>query len=113
MAFEARFVSGDPLSVDYTPSGADIEAGEVKVVGDVPAIARLKIVDGELGALDVGGGVYECVPSGIIAAGVKVYWDDTNNKVTATAGGNKVFGWNGLAASVNLVAHEFIHNPGA
>lgn len=112
MAFQARFVSGDPVSIDHTPSGADVEAGDVVVIGDVPAIARLKIVDGELGALDVGGGVYEVTPSGTISKGAKVYWDDTNNKVTATASGNKAFGW-AAEDLADLVKGECIHNPGA
>lgn len=88
---------------DYTPSGADIAAGEVVVVGNVIQIAHLDIEDGVLGALAVGGGVYR-VPKATgggsaIAAGKRVYWDNTNNVATETASTHKILGYTVAAAA--------------
>lgn len=89
---QARFVRGeDVLMMNYTPSGA-IAVGEVKAVNDILGICHRPIADGELGALAISGGTYECTGDAVIAAGVHVYWDDSANKVTETIGSNKYFG---------------------
>lgn len=92
---DAIFHHGSPLMVDHTPSGADVEAGDVVVVGDLPLVAHLDIADGKTGALAAGGGVYQVTAGGAAAAGKKVYWDAANGKVTTSAasGANKVFGY--------------------
>jgi predicted RecA/RadA family phage recombinase len=89
----ATFRHGDPLMADYTPSGADVSAGDVVVLGaKTPAVCHRDIVDGELGALAMGGGVYRMTADAAITAGEAVYWDATNEKVTETASGNTLFG---------------------
>lgn len=88
---QALFKHGNPLAVDYTP-GSAVSAGDVVVVGDVPFVSRLDVAANDLGALDAGGGVYELTADAAIAAGKTVYWDDTNNKATATALSNTHFG---------------------
>ena len=50
---EATFVHGNPVMVDYTPSGTTVSAGQVVVVNGYPLIAHKDIADGELGALSV------------------------------------------------------------
>lgn len=94
---EATFRHGDPVAVDYTP-GTAIAAGQVvalfgaALTGGV-AIAHLDIAANTLGAVAVGGGVYEVTADAAIANGALVFWDDTANRVTATATGNRQFGY--------------------
>jgi hypothetical protein len=97
-ANEAIYRSGDPVFVDYTP-GADVPAGEViaTVVGATAAggvlIPHLNLSNGVLGSVSVSGGVYEVAGDAAIALGALVYWNDTNNQVTATSTGNRQFGY--------------------
>lgn len=111
---EASFRHGDPVMCDYTPS-ADVSAGDVIVVGDVPVIAHTDIPKDTLGAVAVGGGVYQCIADGAISAGTKVYWDDTANKVTATATGNAHIGFvaPGSASSADGDPILVVHRPDA
>lgn len=92
---DAKMIHGtqNVRMLDYTPSGAAVTGGTVVVVGDLALVAHRDIADGEQGALAAGGGVYECTADAGISAGSKVYWDDTNDKVTETSTGNKVFGY--------------------
>lgn len=107
---QATFVSGDPLMVDYTP-GADIAAGDVVVTNDTPRVAHLNIASGALGSLATFGGVYAVTADGAISANKKVYWDDTNNKVTLTSTSNKGFGETLEAASGDGVVIKVLHRP--
>lgn len=115
----ARFVHGSASMVDYTPSGDDVSAGDVVVIGDEPRIAHGDIADGDLGALAAGNGqgVYEVAKesgsSTAIAAGKKVYWDAGNSRVTETAGSNKVFGRTVAAAGDDDTTVQAIHDPSA
>lgn len=93
----ATLRQGTPVNMsDYTPSGADVSAGEVVVIGDVPFVAHNDITDGELGALATGGGEYSMTAGAAIAVGEVVYFNDTANKVNNSAGatiGDKMFGF--------------------
>lgn len=113
---EAVFKRGNPVFSDYTPSGADIEAGAVVVVGVTPRVAHRKIEDGQFGSLAVRGGVYTFAKTAgsALTDGAKVYWDDTNNVATTTATSNQVLGWvvdGGAASAATEVA--VLHEPGA
>lgn len=110
MPFEARFLHGAPVMVDHTPSGA-VAAGTVVVTADTPRIAHLDIPANTLGALAAGGGVYEMVGNAAILADKKVWWDDTNNKVTETASTNKVFGVTVTACAANNGLCQVRHDP--
>lgn len=102
---DSTFRHGDPVMVDYTPSSGNIALGEVVVLGSVTAntsgtgavvgIAHRPITNSTLGALAVGGGVYDMVNLNNAATGAKVYWDIANNtrKVTSVSTNNAVFGW--------------------
>lgn len=100
---EATFRHGDVEMMDYTPSGGNVAEGQVVVVGTVTAntagtgavtgIAHRPIVNNTLGALGLNGGFYDVVNLNNAANGAKVYWDDTNNKVTTVSTNNAVFGW--------------------
>lgn len=112
---EATFRHGTPVMVDYTPSGGNVAAGEVVLVGNTAGwtvgVAHLDIANGVMGALAAGGGVYECINLNNAANGAKVYWDNTNNKVTTTSTSNGVFGFvvsngGGGANSNCLVLHK-------
>jgi len=92
-----KFYHGDEvLRADYTP-GSAVAAGDVVVQGDMVGIATQAIAANKVGALAINGGVWICpkaVTSGsALAAGTLVYWDATNEVVTATAGANKTFGY--------------------
>jgi predicted RecA/RadA family phage recombinase len=92
MANQVLFKQGSPVMVDHTP-GSALQGGDVLVVGDTPFIPHRDIAANVKGALAAYGGVYECTAGAAIAAfGTKLYWDDTNNKVTPTASTHKVFG---------------------
>ena len=112
MPFEARYLHGTPVMLDHTPSGA-VAAGTVVVTADTPRVAHLDIPANTLGALAGSGGVYEMVGDAAIAADKKVYWDDTNNKVTVTVGSNKVFGVTVTACAANNGLCQVRHDPGA
>lgn len=108
---DALLRHGNPTMVDYTPSGADVAAGAVIVVGEVPMVAHVDITDGTLDALATHGGIYLMTGDALIAAGTLVYWDDTAKKVTETASGNLAFGYTvnadiGADDETGLVRHE-------
>lgn len=119
---EATFRHGDPVLVDYTPSSGNVAEGQVVVVGSVTAntsgtgaiamVAHRPITNNTLGALAVRGGVYDVTNLNNAATGAKVYWDDTNNKVTTVSTNNAVFGWvvadGGGGANTTCKA---LHNP--
>jgi len=88
---QATFVH-DGLNIDHTPSG-DIAAGDVVVQGDLIGVACRPIDANTLGALAVTG-VFDFAKATNVAytVGTILYWDDTNNIVTATATGNKQIG---------------------
>src|SRR5262245_11575600 len=95
---EAQFYQGAPTAqVDYT-AGSAIAGGEVVgLFGATGAggvgIAHLPIAAGAVGALATGGGVYRVAGDAAIANGALVYWNDATNQVTATATGNRQFGY--------------------
>jgi hypothetical protein len=122
---EATFRHGDPVMADYTPSGGNVTEGQVVLIGSVTAntagegavagIAHRPITNSTLGALAVGGGVYDVVNLNNAANGKKVYWDDTNNKVTTVSTNNAVFGFivengGGGANSTARAFHAPYHN---
>jgi predicted RecA/RadA family phage recombinase len=88
---QAVFIQ-EGAAIDYTP-GADVTAGDVIVQGDLVGVARFDIKSGVLGALAVTG-VFDFAKATNVAytVGTILYWDDTNNIVTATATGNKQVG---------------------
>lgn len=110
---QARLKQGEPIMSDFTP-GANVAAGDVVVVGLLPCVAHRPIGSGELGALAMGGAFYEVTADGALAQGVKVYWNNTAKKVTATASGNTQFGFVRPGSSSNADGDkiEVFHRPG-
>ena len=79
----------DPDHIDYTPSSA-VGVGDVVVLGDLFCIADRPIPANVKGALSVEGAfILPKACGSAISAGTTVYWDATNNVITATAGSNK------------------------
>lgn len=122
---EVTYRHGDPVLVDYTPTSGNIAEGQVVLIGSVTAntsgtgavagIAHRPITNSTLGALAVGGGVYAVTNLNNAATGAKVYWDDSNNKVTTVSTNNAVFGWivasgGGGANSTAYAMHHPYHN---
>lgn len=93
MAGEEATKSYEGRQIPYTPSGADVAAGDVIVLVSLVAIATTDIPDGRLGALDIDG-VFK-VPKATGTAmptGTLVYWDGTNKRITTTSSGNTFMG---------------------
>ena len=79
----------DPDHIDYTPSSA-VGVGDVVVLGDLFCIADRPIPANVKGALSVEGAfILPKAAGSAINAGTTVYWDATNNVITATASTNK------------------------
>lgn len=123
---DTTFRHGNPVMVDYTPSGGNVALGQVVLVGSVTAntagtgaiagIAHHAITNSTQGALAMGGGVYEVVNLNNAANGAKVYWEDTNNKVTTVSTNNAIFGFivangGGGANSTARALHKPYYDP--
>lgn len=91
----------DGKYIDYTP-GSAVASGDVVVQGDLVGVALRPLATGEPGALAVDG-VFDFNKNTGVAftVGTVLYWDDTNNVVTATATGNKQIGKVVRAAATN------------
>jgi len=71
-------------SVDFTPS-RDVAAGEVLVFGGLPGIVKTAVKAGSLGSLALTG-VYDVEKDGLaVAAGDRLFWDDTRKLATPAA----------------------------
>lgn len=100
---DTTYRHGEPVMVDYTPGSGDVAEGQVVIVGSVTAntggtgaiagIAHRPISNSTLGALAMGGGVYDVVNLNNAATGAQVYWDDSANKVTTVSTNNAIFGF--------------------
>ena len=89
--------------INYTPA-ADVDSGAVVVQEDLLGIATADITADVLGVLDVEGvfDVAKDTGSGTaLAAGVIVYWDETNEYCTETSSGNTYMGKTILAAGAD------------
>jgi predicted RecA/RadA family phage recombinase len=86
---EAVLVHGTEVKIDHTP-GSAVSAGEVLTYGEHTVIASRDIASGALGAVAVpsGNAVYDftkvAADSLAFAVGALVYWNATDNKVSAT-----------------------------
>jgi len=91
-------------SIDYTPS-ADVGAGDIVVVGNRAAIAKLDIASGEFGALALTG-VFDVVKASavVFAFGSKVWWDKTNLTALTAPTANTVYLGPALAAAAGDTA---------
>lgn len=113
---DAVFRHGNPRQIDYTPSGGNVAAGEVVLLGNTTGvtcgIAHRAIVNATAGAVAVGGGVYDVVNLNNAANYAKVYWDNSANKITTVSTNNALFGYivDGGAAGANTTCRA-LHVP--
>lgn len=89
--------------LDYVAS-ADIESGDVVVLGTRCAIATVDIDNGDTGTVALEG-VWEvaCKSSDVIAKYDALYWDATEEELTKTATANTYFGMAVSAAGNTVV----------
>ncbi len=118
---DCTFRHGNPINIDYTPSGGNVAAGEVVVGGSVTgntggyglfaAIAPVPILNNVQGALSVGG-VWSCINLNNAANFATVYWSDSVNKVTTVSTNNALFGVivGAGGAGANTTCYV-LHNP--
>ena len=121
---EVTYRHGPVTMVDYTPGAGDVSEGEVVLLGSVTAntagegavaaVAHRPISNNTLGALSVGGGVYDVVNLNNAANGAKVFWDNSSNKVTTVSTNNAKFGYivHGGGGGANSTA-KALHDPRA
>lgn len=113
---EATLRQGNPRFIDYTPASGAVTAGQVVLLGNLAGvscgIAHQDIANNTLGALAIGDGVYDCVNLSNLANYALAYWDDANNKLTATSTNNAVFGAvvGGGGGGANSTC-QVVHNP--
>lgn len=113
---EAQLLKGDPTAyVDYTPSGADVAAGEVIASGSALLIPHRPIADGATGSMAVGGGVYT-VSKGTADAGLTLgvtarFVAASGIVTSATATANLPFGVVTKAAASSDATVEVLHVP--
>lgn len=93
---EATFRHGSPTMVDYTPGAGNVSAGEVVLIGNLAGascgVAHTDIENTKLGALAIGGGIYDVINLDNAATGAPVWWA-TTNKVTTNSTNTALFGF--------------------
>lgn len=89
---QSDYISAGDI-IDYTPSGAAVKSGDIIVSGDFVGQIVADAADGEKVGLRVEG-VIEApkLSSDVVTLGVKLYWDDTNNRLTLTSTANTLAG---------------------
>ncbi len=80
----AKFVH-EGRSIDYVPT-ADVNAGDVVVLGEIVGVATRSIPANRLGALQVEGVFDFPKGSGAIGLGVVCYWNETGKVATTVPG---------------------------
>ena len=111
---EAIFRHGDPRMVDYT-AGADLTAGDIVMLGNQAGIAcgvvHEDVANAALGAIAVGGGVYDCQVAANYAAWSKVYKPSGNAILTTTSTNNYLFGYTVEASAAANAVVKVLHWP--
>lgn len=72
----------------------DRTAGQGVLLGNLFGVCRTSGVSGDKVAIDIEGifNVTKLSTDNVATVGVKLYWDDTNKRLTSTAGSNKFVG---------------------
>ncbi len=79
---ETNFVK-DGKTIPFTPSGSDVTAGDVILVGEKVCVAKHDIADGVLGTLSTEG-VFDFPKTAatVYGQGDKVFWDVADDEAT-------------------------------
>lgn len=108
----AIFRRGKPIMADYTPTTGAVNAGDVVALGSgITGIAHVDIENNALGALAVGGGIYDMAVAANYAAGTAVFYDEGSIVNTADSGNNRPFGFMVQEAPNNTTKVEVLHWP--
>lgn len=87
-------------TIDYTNGGGStVTSGSAVLISKRLGVALTDIGVGATGSVMVKG-IFNLpkLSTDVIAQGDLVYWDDTNKRLTSTAGGNTLSGYAALAA---------------
>ena len=99
---------GNPTTV-HIAANADVQPGDVMVVGNTPFIAINRCKNGEIGAFAAGGGVYRATAqtsTGAPVAGRACNYNGTNIRLGTATGDNF-----GVALVVAGAVCEVLHRP--
>jgi len=90
MSKAVKLNSGE--TINHIPS-SDVAAGDVILQGNLFGIALTAIPSGRLGSLAISG-IFRItkLSTDNVTVGAVLYWDNTNKRVTLTAGGNTRIG---------------------
>lgn len=94
--------NGQGNTIKHTPSGADVLAGDVVVVGDKVCMAKSDIADGVEGELSTNGEFFFIkLITDVFAQGIVMYWDVADQEITILpdSGTNKKIGYVTVAAA--------------
>lgn len=83
-----------------------LASGAAALIGAIFGVAKVNIAQGQRGPFCLTGKFELPKDANAIAEGARVYWDNTNRVVTATAAGNTLIGVATLAA---LAATTTVH----
>lgn len=119
---EAQFHHGEYKTFNDYTAGADIDAGDMVLLGSVTAnsntgagailgIAHRDIANGAQGTLAIGDGVYECMVASNYVAGTVVYKPSGNAILTTTATNNARFGPTLEDAAAANAVIQVLHDP--
>ncbi|MFA5430647.1 MAG: DUF2190 family protein [Candidatus Omnitrophota bacterium] len=79
----SKYVSGNPVVIDYTPVGA-VSAGDVVVRGLLTNIVVADIEAGQLGAVKVFGSIERLATTESFDEMDMAFWNESASKVTST-----------------------------
>ena len=98
-------------AVDFIPS-RNVDAGEIIRFGSLLGVVKIPVRAGELGALHLSG-IYDVEKdNGSIAAGSKVYWNESSELATTNVSGNQFLGVAACHSPVNAGKVRIILNFG-
>ena len=109
------FRHGNPIMIDHT-AASDITAGDLVSLGNLAGItcgvAHKDIADTELGAIAVGGGVYDVkVANTNVAVGDKLHYDSTLVALSDVSTNNSQFGFAVEATTAVNTTVKVLHFP--
>jgi len=110
------FRHGDPIMMDHTPAAGDVTAGDYVELGNLTGltcgVAHKDIANTELGALAVGGGVYDVkVANTGVAVGDKLHYDSTLVALSDVSTNNSQFGFALEATAAANLTIKCLHVP--
>ena len=95
--------------IDYTPA-SNVSAGDIVVVGEIVGQVPSDILANIKGSLRIGGIINapKLSTDAVANAGVKLYWDAGNTRLTTTASTHKLAGLSAEAAASGVADIDVI-----